>query len=64
MKLSRIAAVAREPGEASVGYGADAFVPFSAVSFGRALPLRSSIIAAGLRYSGANGTKSRIVLDT
>jgi len=27
--LSRIAAVAREPGEAPVGYGADAFVPSS-----------------------------------
>ena len=29
VNLSRIAAVAREPGEAPVGYGADAFVPSS-----------------------------------
>ena len=35
-----------------VGYGADAFVPSSAVPFGRRSPLRSSIIAVGLRYSG------------
>ena len=29
VNLSRIATVAREPGEAPVGYGADAFVPSS-----------------------------------
>jgi len=42
----------REPGEAPVGYGADVFVPSSAAPFGRTSPLRSSIIAVGLRYSG------------